>query len=88
MIENIKDLTAQEIVALFTNKSEAIRYLLSKKLSRSEVAKMLDIRYQHVRNVELQVLKKKDSFDEAKILQAIAKIKDNDKDSDQLSFDI
>lgn len=45
-------------------KSAKIRYLTSKSLSRSEIVKVfndvlgLQIRYQHVRNVQVTVLKK------------------------------
>ena len=42
-----------------TTTSSKIRYLLSEGKKRGEVAKILEIRYQHVRNVELQPLKKK-----------------------------
>lgn len=40
------------------NKSQAIRYLIGEGHSPSAVAKFLDIRYQHVRNVMMQPLKK------------------------------
>src|SRR4051812_22675768 len=40
------------------NKSNAIRKLLSEGKTRSEVAKMLDVIYQHVRNVEITPIKK------------------------------
>lgn len=39
-------------------KSAKIRYLTSKGLTRSAIAKLLDIRYQHVRNVQVTLLKK------------------------------
>lgn len=39
-------------------KSSAIRKLLASGKTRGEVAKMLDIRYQHVRNVEITPIKK------------------------------
>lgn len=39
-------------------KSSKIRYLTSKGLTRSEIANMLGIRYQHVRNVQVTLLKK------------------------------
>ncbi len=42
-----------------TNKSDKIRALLALSLKRGEVAKLLGIRYQHVRNVEITPLKKK-----------------------------
>lgn len=39
-------------------KSAAIRKLLADGKKRGEVAKMLNIRYQHVRNVEITPIKK------------------------------
>lgn len=38
--------------------SSKIRYLLSVGMKRGEVAKILNIRYQHVRNVEITPIKK------------------------------
>lgn len=44
--------TAAEIIEHFGSKSEAIRQLHHKHgLGRSEISKLLDIKYQHVRNV-------------------------------------
>lgn len=40
------------------SKSAKIRYLASIGMSRSQIAKKLDIRYQHVRNVLVQATKK------------------------------
>jgi hypothetical protein len=40
------------------SKSDKIRKLLASGMKRGEVAKVLGIRYQHVRNVELTPLKK------------------------------
>ena len=42
-----------------TTKSAKIRYLNSLGLTRSEIAKKLDIRYQHVRNVLITPVKTK-----------------------------
>lgn len=42
----------------FQTKSERIRYLNAQGISRSEISKMLDIRYQFVRNVLERPLKK------------------------------
>lgn len=39
-------------------KSQVIRYLIGENFSPSAVAKFLDIRYQHVRNVMTQQLKR------------------------------
>lgn len=47
-----------ELLSKFGTKSAAIRYLDSEGLSRSAIAKLLDIRYQHVRNVLITPLKK------------------------------
>lgn len=41
-----------------TTTSSKIRKLLSLGYKRGDVAKILDIRYQHVRNVELMPIKK------------------------------
>ena len=50
--------SAEEYIAQYGNKSKAIRSLLDLNYSRSDVAKMLNIRYQFVRNVQLLPLKK------------------------------
>jgi len=56
--------TTDEIYEIFGTKdkrgstSVAIRTLLALSYTRSEVAKMLNIRYQHVRNVQLEPVKK------------------------------
>ena len=42
----------------FTTTSSKIRYLASLNKTRSEIAKMLNIRYQHVRNVLITPIKK------------------------------
>ena len=39
-------------------KSSKVRYLTAKGLTRSEIANLLGIRYQHVRNVQVTLLKK------------------------------
>ena len=43
----------------YASKSAAIRDLASKGMSRSDIAKTIDIRYQHVRNVLETPLKRK-----------------------------
>ena len=48
----------QLIVNSSATTSSKIRQLRALNVSRSEVAKLLQIRYQHVRNVELQILKR------------------------------
>jgi len=40
-----------------STKSSKIRFLLGKGFTRSEIAKKLNIRYQHVRNVEITPIK-------------------------------
>ena len=51
-------MTAEELIAHYGNKSNAIRALSADGKTRSEVAKLLNIRYQHVNNVLGQVLKR------------------------------
>lgn len=41
----------------FSTKSSKIRYLHSLNFSRGQIAKFLDIRYQHVRNVLITPVK-------------------------------
>lgn len=48
-----------KIVDSSATKSDKIRQLLASGMKRGEVAKLLNIRYQHVRNVELMPLKRK-----------------------------
>ena len=50
--------TPEELIKRFGNKSNAIRALIAEGKTRSEVAKLLGIRYQHVNNVINQVLKR------------------------------
>lgn len=45
-------------LSTLAGKSSKIRYLTSKGLTRSEISKLLNIRYQHVRNVQVTLLKK------------------------------
>ena len=61
-------LTAEGLIKQYGNKSGAIRALNAKGHSRSEIAKALGIRYQHVNNVLHQPLKReiKKQRDEAK----------------------
>ena len=51
-------MTAEELIKQYGNKSNAIRALSANGKTRSEVAKLLNIRYQHVNNVLGQVLKR------------------------------
>ena len=60
-IENVvetKDYNVEELMTQYKTKSAVIRYLASENVSRSTIATILNIRYQHVRNVLTQVLKK------------------------------
>jgi len=52
------DFDAAKFVAQAGTKSSAIRQLTGEGKSRSEVAAMLGIRYQHVRNVLITPIKK------------------------------
>ena len=49
---------ANEDVSQLQGKSSKIRFYLSKGYKRAEIANHLGIRYQHVRNVEVTLLKK------------------------------
>ena len=52
------DKTEIELPAELTTTSSKIRYLLSQNMTRAQVAKYLNIRYQHVRNVQITPIKK------------------------------
>lgn len=54
-----KSYNVEALLTELKTKSAVIRFLHNEKLSRSEIAKLLNIRYQHVRNVLTQELKKK-----------------------------
>lgn len=49
----------EAIVVGSATKSDKIRQLLALNIKRGEVAKLLNIRYQHVRNVEITPIKRK-----------------------------
>lgn len=58
---NTESSTAVDIAILmgeFGTKSNVIRHLSSEGYKRADIAKMMNIRYQHVRNVLVQPLKK------------------------------
>lgn len=55
---NVKAQTLDELLGLYKTKSGVIRYLASCGWKRGAIAKFMDIRYQHVRNVLTQPLKK------------------------------
>lgn len=51
--------TKESLVELgYTNKSSMIRYLDSERYTRSQISTILNIRYQHVRNVLITPLKR------------------------------
>jgi DNA-directed RNA polymerase specialized sigma24 family protein len=50
--------TPEDLISLYGNKSKAIRALAAQGKTRSEIAKLLGIRYQHVNNVLHQPLKR------------------------------
>lgn len=52
------EINGAELIAKLGTKSAAIRHLDSEGFTRSQIAKTLDIRYQHVRNVLITPLKK------------------------------
>lgn len=59
--EQPKSTLSAEIIAVIETsgtKSDKIRKLLSMGCKRGEVAKLLNIRYQHVRNVEITPIKR------------------------------
>ncbi len=56
--EVVVEFDAGSFIKKHGTKSAAIRQLLSEGKTRSEVAKLLKIRYQHVRNVEITPIKK------------------------------
>lgn len=49
--QEISKMTKLQIIEAFGNKSKAIRALDKQGFSRGEISKLLEIRYQHVRNV-------------------------------------
>lgn len=57
--KNVVDLSLEQVEGYgWKNKSESIRGLYGLGYSRSAIAKFLDIKYQHVRNVLITPLKK------------------------------
>lgn len=51
-------MTPSDYIRKYGTKSNAIRVLTSQGKTRSEIAKMLNIKYQHVRNVQITPIKK------------------------------
>ena len=56
--EEVTKLTPSQLKSKFDTVSSAIRYLTSLGYNRGEVSKLLDIRYQWVRNVLITPIKK------------------------------
>lgn len=56
---DVSTMSLEGVLKLYGTKSNAIRNLYSNSFTKSEIAKILRIRYQHVRNVLNQPLKKK-----------------------------
>jgi hypothetical protein len=80
--------TAEELIAKYGNKSNAIRALAAEGKTRSETAKLLGIRYQHVNNVLGQILKReiKKERDEANgKTEQLASIEDRGPEGDEMS---
>lgn len=57
-VEELLKLSSDEIVKLYSTKSNAIRGLGQKGVKPAEIAKALNIRYQHARNVLGRELKR------------------------------
>lgn len=57
IITDIKDLDRDVLVKL-PSTSAKVRYLTSLNFDRSEISKILNIRYQHVRNIQITPIKK------------------------------
>lgn len=69
----MQDLINQDVIAKLlesNTKSSIIRYLNAKMYARSKIAKMLNIRYQHVKNVLDVRCTMIDIDDECKIIEA------------------
>lgn len=52
------EVNLEELSKIHTTKSSMIRYLHSTGMSRGDISRILQIRYQHVRNVLITPLKK------------------------------
>ena len=57
-VEQVVINDVDQVLETLPTKSAKIRYLLSNNMTRGQVAKKLNIRYQHVRNVEITPIKK------------------------------
>ena len=57
--QKLNKIDSNKLIEKFNTKSAVIRHLNNEGYSRSEIAHILDIRYQHVRNVLITPLKSK-----------------------------
>lgn len=57
-VKKVEQVVTKDELSNITTVSGKIRYLNSQGKSRSEISKILNIRYQHVRNVLVTPLKK------------------------------
>lgn len=54
----LSEMTRETLLETYKTKSAAIRAMDQEGMTRSEIAKRLDIRYQHVRNVLITPIKR------------------------------
>lgn len=59
-VQEVSGMAKEQMLAEHKTKSATIRALAANGMARAEIARFLDIRYQHVRNVLTQPLKKND----------------------------
>jgi hypothetical protein len=58
-VETVKvEETLEQLMTRLTSKSAVIRFLASEGKTRGQIAKFMNIRYQHVRNVLITPVKK------------------------------
>lgn len=81
-VENIE--SAVKLIAKYGSKSNAIRAMSAEGMKTGPIAKALNIRYQHVRNVLMRPLKRviKEERDAKAQAQATATSNDSDNDND------
>lgn len=60
-VEKIKDVRCQMLALTGGNKSECIRVMLGMDMTTAQIAKILNIRYQFVNNVRVEVIRKRNS---------------------------
>lgn len=79
MTTNMTDVQIGKIVTCEISKSSKIRYLTSKQYTRTQIAKILNIRYQHVKNVQDQNLKELDLNAEIEEIDKILDVQDTNQ---------